>query len=238
MNALLTQKRIIFLGHGQPAGHVANLVLAACALTGQVLRGFTERAFPYSNLAGLDMLEEVPGFIAGVTNPRFEELPSRWDVLCNMETGKVTVSKEIGKTETMSMHSSNQSMSSLAHSISGTKTEDDATSTSHGTSAAPNSAKDSRGDFKGETSDSIFMDDVSTGVDCRLLQSILMMSSSCTRSWPLLLLTLARLSFEQSLPTISTASFVWQHGTSKTPPDPLVSAFRRGQRLLVIWVAG
>jgi hypothetical protein len=96
LNALLTQKRIIFLGHGQPAGHVANFVLSACALTAPVLRGFAERAFPYSNLAGLEMLEEVPGYIAGVTNPRFEDLPHTWDLLCNLETGKITVSKALG----------------------------------------------------------------------------------------------------------------------------------------------
>lgn len=160
MNALLTQKRIIFLGHGQPAGKVANLVLATCALTGQVLRGFTERAFPYSNLAGLDMLEEMPGFIAGVTNPRFEELPTRWDVLCNMETGKIIVSKEIGKAEMLSMHSDNQSMSSLAHSVA-SKTEEDVMPAV----SAVNSMKDGRLDVKGETTDTLFIEDVS-GAAC------------------------------------------------------------------------
>ncbi|KAJ9103891.1 hypothetical protein QFC21_002354 [Naganishia friedmannii] len=93
LNALLTQKRILFLGHGQPAGHVVNFVLATCSLTGHILRGFTERAFPYSNLAGLEMLAETPGYIAGVINPRFEDLQHTWDVLCNTETGKITVSK-------------------------------------------------------------------------------------------------------------------------------------------------
>lgn len=59
MNALLTEKRIIFLGNGHPAGDVANFVLAACALgsgSGGVLRGFPERAYPYTNLAGIDHL--------------------------------------------------------------------------------------------------------------------------------------------------------------------------------------
>jgi hypothetical protein len=59
INALLTQKRIIFLGHERPAGEVANHVLAACAIGsggGAILRGFTERAFPYANLAHLDDL--------------------------------------------------------------------------------------------------------------------------------------------------------------------------------------
>jgi hypothetical protein len=52
-NALITQKRIVFLGHGLPAGHVSEMVLAACALgsgSGAVLEGFISRAFPYCNL--------------------------------------------------------------------------------------------------------------------------------------------------------------------------------------------
>lgn len=97
-NAILAHKRVMFLGHGLPANSVARMVLAACAMTsgcGQVLRGHTESAFPYANLASLDVLEEFSGFVAGVCNPRFEELPTTWDVLCNLETGKVTVSKEL-----------------------------------------------------------------------------------------------------------------------------------------------
>ncbi|KAF9114811.1 hypothetical protein BGX27_009759 [Mortierella sp. AM989] len=98
MNALLTGKRIIFLGNGHPAGDVANFVLAACALgsgSGGVLRGFPERAYPYTNLAGIDHLLTCEGFIAGVTNQLFEDRTAWWDVLCNIDTGKITVSKDI-----------------------------------------------------------------------------------------------------------------------------------------------
>ncbi|KAI7889577.1 docking domain of Afi1 for Arf3 in vesicle trafficking-domain-containing protein [Mucor mucedo] len=98
LNALLTQKRIVFLGYGHPSGEVANYVLAACALgsgCGTVLKGFTERAFPYTNLTSVDDLLKCPGFIAGVTNPTYEEHTSWWDVLCNIDTGKITVSKDI-----------------------------------------------------------------------------------------------------------------------------------------------
>ncbi|CAG8460492.1 2611_t:CDS:10, partial [Funneliformis caledonium] len=98
LNALLTQKRIIFLGQGHPSGDVANYVLSACAMgsgSGGVLRGFTERAFPYTNLTNVDDLLKVPGFIAGVTNRIFEDHSSWWDVLCNIDTGKITVSKDI-----------------------------------------------------------------------------------------------------------------------------------------------
>jgi hypothetical protein len=61
-NALVTQHRVVFLGHGQAAGKVADLVLAACALAsgcGAILGGFEERCFPYTNLSNLDNLENV-----------------------------------------------------------------------------------------------------------------------------------------------------------------------------------
>ncbi|SJX63499.1 uncharacterized protein SRS1_14255 [Sporisorium reilianum f. sp. reilianum] len=96
-NALVTQKRVIFLGYGQPANQVASFVLAACALgsgCGVVLQGFAARAFPYTNLLNLDELEKVPGYIAGVTNPRFEDLHA-WDLLLNVETGRIQVAKDI-----------------------------------------------------------------------------------------------------------------------------------------------
>ena len=61
-NALVTGKRIIFLGHNRPAGQVSHYVLSACALgsgCGTVLQGFTERAFPYANLTNLEVWESV-----------------------------------------------------------------------------------------------------------------------------------------------------------------------------------
>lgn len=55
-NALLRQQRIIFCGYNMPSGEVANYVLAACAMVAPPLRGFTERAFPYTNLVNLDTM--------------------------------------------------------------------------------------------------------------------------------------------------------------------------------------
>jgi len=94
-NALLRQQRIIFLGYGHPSGEVANYVLAACALLSPPLRGFTQRAFPYTNLVNVDNMLACPGFIAGVTNPRFEDLDKWWDVLFNIETGTVKLASHI-----------------------------------------------------------------------------------------------------------------------------------------------
>ncbi|KAF3937249.1 hypothetical protein ABW19_dt0210386 [Dactylella cylindrospora] len=96
VNALLTQKRIIFLGHGKPSGEVANHVLAACYLaSGGVLKGFTRHAFPYTDLSKIDELLYVSGFIAGVTNPMFANQPAWWDVLCDIDTGRIKISPHL-----------------------------------------------------------------------------------------------------------------------------------------------
>ncbi|KAG6920236.1 hypothetical protein DXG01_005005 [Tephrocybe rancida] len=99
-NALVTGKRIIFLGHRRPAGEVSSFVLSACALgsgCGTVLRGFIERAFPYANLKNRDDWESVPAYIAGVTNPIFESSRA-WDLLLVIGAGTVTVAKDIHST--------------------------------------------------------------------------------------------------------------------------------------------
>lgn len=96
-NALVTSKRIIFLGHHRPAGQVSSYVLSACALgsgCGIVLRGFIKRAFPYAHLTNREEWEAIPGYIAGVTNPIFESSNS-WDLLCDVGSGRMVVSKDI-----------------------------------------------------------------------------------------------------------------------------------------------
>lgn len=96
INAMLTQKRVIFLGHNRPSGEVAEAVLAACALaSGGVLRGFTRYAFPYTDLSKVDELLQVPGFIAGVTNPAFSHHHEWWDLLCDLPTGRMKISSRV-----------------------------------------------------------------------------------------------------------------------------------------------
>lgn len=96
-NALVTGKRILFLGHNIPAGQVANYVLSACALgsgCGAMLRGFIERSFPYAGLAGGEDWVSTQAYIAGVTNPIFETSGS-WDLLMDIGTARVVVHKDI-----------------------------------------------------------------------------------------------------------------------------------------------
>lgn len=96
LNALLTQKRVIFLGHNLPSSDVAEAVLGACALaSGGMLRGFTRHAFPYTDLTKIDDLLKVPGFIAGVTNPAFAHKNEWWDLLCDLSTGRMRISTKV-----------------------------------------------------------------------------------------------------------------------------------------------
>ncbi|PNS15280.1 hypothetical protein CAC42_8281 [Sphaceloma murrayae] len=96
LNALLTQKRVVFIGHNLPSSTVAEAVLAACALaSGGLLRGFVRHAFPYTDLTKIDDLLKVPGFIAGVTNPTFSMHAEWWDLLCDLTTGRMLISKNI-----------------------------------------------------------------------------------------------------------------------------------------------
>jgi hypothetical protein len=90
-NAILAEKRIVFLSADGSAQELVNMVLATIGMMSPPLVGLTKRAFPYTNLAGLDALLQVPGYVAGVANPMFAERMEWWDVLCDVATGKITV---------------------------------------------------------------------------------------------------------------------------------------------------
>ncbi|CAN0090813.1 unnamed protein product, partial [Ectocarpus sp. 4 AP-2014] len=84
-NAVLTGRRVIFVGYNHAAGDVCKIVLAACALVSPPLQqGILHRAYPYASLSDLSFLE-TPSYVAGVTNPMFETHPEWWDVLCQLD---------------------------------------------------------------------------------------------------------------------------------------------------------
>ncbi|GAA5830718.1 hypothetical protein JCM11251_001053 [Rhodosporidiobolus azoricus] len=172
-NAMLTGQRVVFLGHQQPAGRVAEMVLAACALVsgcGSVLHGVEKRAFPYTNLANLDNLQNVPGFIAGVCNPAFLDRPSWWDVLCNLETGKIIVSKDLkppppapASSSTFSSLSGRNTIgraSELAGVLGAAGVEGGGVDEFGAQAATGAGGKDQGGGGKGEAPDAVFMDEI------------------------------------------------------------------------------
>ena len=95
-NALLTHKRVLFATRSECAHVVVQHVLAAHALasgSGAVRPRSLQRVFPYASLALVEELESLSTYIAGVTNPRFEELPL-WDVLCRVDARTIEVQGE------------------------------------------------------------------------------------------------------------------------------------------------
>ena len=56
--ALLSQKRVIFVGHGKPCREVGNCVLSCVAIAsgGDLLSGVVDRCYPYVSLAHVDEL--------------------------------------------------------------------------------------------------------------------------------------------------------------------------------------
>ena len=95
-NAIFTQRRVIFVGHNLPSDLIANMVLSACLLTSPAIQGTLQRAYPYACLTAMQFLQ-VSGYIAGVTNPIFEQRQEWWDVLCNVATGEVKLSESYEK---------------------------------------------------------------------------------------------------------------------------------------------
>ncbi|KAL1680544.1 docking domain of Afi1 for Arf3 in vesicle trafficking-domain-containing protein [Schizophyllum commune] len=157
-NALVTGKRIIFLGHRKPAGEVSTFVLAACALgsgCGAVLRGFIERAFPYANLNNKDEWESVPAYIAGVTNPIFEQLGT-WDVLFNIATGNVTISKDILTTYPPTPPAAGFGSASISRERAATLRTENSIGSEDGTG---------RDASKTDNADNLFIEDIRAAID-------------------------------------------------------------------------
>jgi hypothetical protein len=93
----MTEKRVVFVGHGKPCNEIANCVLSCVAIVsgGDILPNMARRCFPYASLANIDMLLKNTGFIAGVSNPVFEDQIKWWDVLINLNTLKITISQQL-----------------------------------------------------------------------------------------------------------------------------------------------
>eukprot|EP01041_Mallomonas_annulata_P003594 gene3594-7141_t len=83
-HAILTKRKVLFVGHNQCAGDMAQMVLSAVTMVSPPIPGVIRRAFPYCCLSDLSFLE-VDGYIAAVTNPMFAQRDSWWDIVCTVE---------------------------------------------------------------------------------------------------------------------------------------------------------
>ena len=63
-------------------------MLATPLLVSRPLDGMLARCYPYTTLNSLDFLE-VEGYMAGTTNPIFASHPEWWDLMCDLESGRI-----------------------------------------------------------------------------------------------------------------------------------------------------
>jgi hypothetical protein len=90
-NAMFTGHRILVLGENRPVSYLTAAIFSLVGMLAPPLTGLLERrTFPYATLGNLDFLE-VPGFIAGVKNPIFAQHDAWWDVLVDLNAGKVVL---------------------------------------------------------------------------------------------------------------------------------------------------
>lgn len=98
-NAIFYEKKLLFSGHGLPAGTVSSHVLSACCMVPMFHTLLADRAYPYISLNCLDFIK-TPGYIAGVTNPMFKARKEWWDVFCDLTNGDV-LTKDDSKDQTL-----------------------------------------------------------------------------------------------------------------------------------------
>ncbi|KAJ5076615.1 arf3-interacting protein [Anaeramoeba ignava] len=95
LNGLLTNKKIIFIGHKMKAGDVCGYVLASILMVCPPLRGLIRRIYPYADLKTIDEFIDIPGYVIGVTNQLFASKQAWWDILCDINTGTITINPNL-----------------------------------------------------------------------------------------------------------------------------------------------
>lgn len=96
-DAILSDKKIMFIGDSStPCEKLSRFIFSCLALVSPPCVGMIKRLMPYANLYDLVFLER-PNAIYGVTNPIFKSKTDWWDVMCEVDTGKVVLSEKYKK---------------------------------------------------------------------------------------------------------------------------------------------
>ena len=96
-DGILNDQKIIFVGGPNTScSKLSRLVFSTMAMVGPLAFGFIKRLHPYRNLYDLDFLKNK-NCIYAVTNPIFKTKTKDWDILCEVETGKIAISSEYEK---------------------------------------------------------------------------------------------------------------------------------------------
>lgn len=93
--ALLTDKKIMFIGDSSTPCEILSKFVFTCASLLPVF-GISKRLNPYKNLYDLDFLNSS-NCVYAVTNPIFKMKNTYWDIMCEIDTGKITFNDNFKK---------------------------------------------------------------------------------------------------------------------------------------------
>ena len=93
-DGILNDQKIIFVGGPTTScSKLSRLVFSTLNMVGPLAFGFIKRLHPYKNLYDLEFLKSK-NCIYAVTNPIFKSKSQDWDILCEVETGKIAISPD------------------------------------------------------------------------------------------------------------------------------------------------
>lgn len=97
INALLTGKKILFLGYEKSSSYIIDYILLTLKIIsgGGILSGFLTNfnVFPMIDVSKIDILELCDSYLAGTINPFFKHNDNLWDLLYDLDTNEFHISK-------------------------------------------------------------------------------------------------------------------------------------------------
>jgi hypothetical protein len=91
-DALISDKKILFIGDASTSCEkLCNFVFSCIDMVGST--SLLKRLHPYKNLYDLDFLK-VTNSVYAVTNPIFKNKTDCWDIMCEIDTGKIIQSEK------------------------------------------------------------------------------------------------------------------------------------------------
>jgi hypothetical protein len=92
--SLLADKRIMFIGEANTSCEkLTSYIFSLASMLSPPVVGLIKRLHPYKNLYDLEFLKTT-NCVFGVTNPIFKNKTDSWDIMCEVETGKITVNEK------------------------------------------------------------------------------------------------------------------------------------------------
>eukprot|EP01064_Diplonema_japonicum_P032915 TRINITY_DN632_c5_g1_i1.p1 TRINITY_DN632_c5_g1~~TRINITY_DN632_c5_g1_i1.p1 ORF type:complete len:682 (+),score=115.46 TRINITY_DN632_c5_g1_i1:63-2108(+) len=96
IDAVLSGHRVVLSTYNHSAQEICAYVLAvASCLVPPFNTILKSRVFPYTSLTCMDTWQPLSSCIVGATNPMFEHRKEWWDILGNIDTGKISVNADI-----------------------------------------------------------------------------------------------------------------------------------------------